>query len=349
MIPLVRSARVSALATSFALAVAGVVAGTVRLLPWLLDPDVPWGVAAPFARGLAALAFETALAVGWPAGWALACFRFVESGEARVLQTLGEPPAVTVRRLAPHGAALAFALATVSAVSGVDANAPGRVATELLLAARESCAGAATPLTYVVPFTGMTWLCAPGREPRLAGSVPPVAAVPWSIGRAGVLTARDARISGDFRAIELDDARVALPGHPPFAIHAAVVTMHGMAPWAHASTLAPILRALLFALSAWSTSSIAAYGVLRRAVRGRAGAIVLGAVGPLTALGLVRTLERSGAPTGAFWIVPPLAAGAAAALAWLFARRRWLGKLARATWAPCIELARRMGRCYHNG
>ena len=37
-------------------------------------------MAAPFARGLAAVALEAALLVGWPVGWALACFRFVESG-----------------------------------------------------------------------------------------------------------------------------------------------------------------------------------------------------------------------------------------------------------------------------
>jgi hypothetical protein len=347
MIPLVRSARASALTTSLAIALVGVVAGTVRLLPWLLDPDVPWGVAAPFARGLAALAFESALAVGWPVGWALACFRFLERGEARVLQTLGEPPSATVLRLAPQGAALALALATVSAVSGADANAPGRVATELLQAARESCAAARTPSAYVVPFTGMTWLCAPGREPRLAGAVPSLS---WAMGNRGVVTAKDARIAGDFRAVELDDARVGFPGNPPVAVHAGFLTMHGMAPWAHASTLVPILRALLLALSAWSTASVAAYGVLRRAVRGRAGAIVLGAVGPLTALGLVRSLERSSAHAGAFLLVPALACIAAAAAAWLLARPvrslLSLGLLELRRWAHlCAELARRMTRC----
>ncbi|HEY5241342.1 MAG TPA: hypothetical protein VIJ22_07750, partial [Polyangiaceae bacterium] len=72
-----RGARNTALVASGAIALVGVVAGAVRLMPWLLDPAVPWRVAAPFARGLAAVAFEAALLVGWPVGWALAACRFV--------------------------------------------------------------------------------------------------------------------------------------------------------------------------------------------------------------------------------------------------------------------------------
>src|SRR5215469_9509650 len=99
-LPLPRLARTTAIVASLAIALAGFVAGAVRVLPWLLDPAVPWPTAAPFARGLAAVAIEAALLVGWPVGWALACFRYVESGEARVLLTLGERPSGTVLRLA---------------------------------------------------------------------------------------------------------------------------------------------------------------------------------------------------------------------------------------------------------
>ena len=312
-VPLVRSARALALAASSVIALVGVVAGAVRLLPWLLEPQVPWRVAVPFARGLAALAFESALAVGWPIGWALACFRAVENGEARVLQALGEPPARTIRRLAPQGAAFAIALSTVAVVCASDANAPGRVVTELVVGARAACAAVRTPTTYIVPFTGMTWLCPPDREPRLVGTVP---------GKKGgvVATARGARISGDFRAIELDDARVHLPGDPPVALHAGTITMHGMAPWAHASTLPPPLRAFLLALSAWSAASVAAWGVLRGAVRARVGAIALGMVGPLAALGLLRTLERADASFSAFLLVPFVACGCAVACGGLLSR-----------------------------
>jgi hypothetical protein len=304
---------------SLAIALAGFVAGAVRVLPWLLDPAVPWPTAAPFARGLAAVALEAALLVGWPVGWALACFRYVESGEARVLLTLGERPAGTVLRLAPQGAVFALLLAAVSLVYGSDARAPGRVATELLADARVSCAqrtqpatagaAATAPATYAVPFTDFTWLCAPpakdgtpGSEPRLVGSAP-------ALGGA-VVTATGARIAGDFRAIELDDARVLFPGKPPTLIHVASLSLHGMAPWARASTLPAALRAVLLALTAWACASLAAWAVLRHAAINRLVALALGAAGPLVALGLVRLLERADAHAWLFALIPVAAAGA---------------------------------------
>jgi len=324
VLSLPRSARSTAVVASAAIALVGLVAGAVRLLPWLLDPAVPWRVAAPFARGLAAVALEAALLVGWPVGWALASFRFVESGEARVLLTLGERPSVTVRRLVPQGAVLALALAAVALVYGSDANAPGRVATELVAQARTSCERAAAPETYAVPFTDMTWLCAPGRAPRLVG------AAPGGMGGA-LLTARDARIAGDFRALELDDAHVLLATKPPVSMHVATLAMHGMAPWARASTLPAALRALLLALTAWAAASVGCYAVLRRAVRARLGAMLVGAAGPLAALGLLRLLERADAPPLAFAALPLAGAAGGAALAGLLSRLRHKGGAA-STW-----------------
>jgi hypothetical protein len=295
---LVRASRNAALAASLTLMLVGLVAGAVRVLPWLLDPAVPWRVAAPFARGLVAIALEAALLVGWPVGWALACFRLVESGEIRVLQTLGEAPPVTVARLVPQGAVLALALASVALVYGSDANAPGRVATELVASARTSCEAAHEPVTYAVPFTDMTWLCAPHREPRLVGAPPGMSSL--------VLTARGGRIAGDFRAVELEDARVLIPGTTPIAAHAGTLSMHGMAPWAHASTLPAPLRALVLALAGWLAASVAAYVVLLKAARTRVGVLVVGAAGPLVALGLMRILEEAGSRPWAFALVPVL-------------------------------------------
>jgi hypothetical protein len=321
VLPLPRLARTSALLASLAIALVGVVAGAVRLLPWLLDPSVPWRVAAPFARGLGSVAVEAALLVGWPVGWALACCRFVESGEARVLLTLGESPASTVRRLAPQGAVLAIALGAVALVYGSDASAPGRVATELVEQARAACAQVKVPTTYAIPFTDMTWLCAADREPRLVGSAPG--------GLAGaVLTARDARIAGDFRALDLDGAQVLLEPRLPGAgasvnVRVELLSLHGMAPWASASSLPAWLRALLLALTAWSVSSLAAYCVLRRATRSRLGAVAVGAVGPLAALGLIRLLERADARPSSFVLVPAAAALACVALTALLSRLRW--------------------------
>jgi len=305
-----RAARTSALVASGAIALVGVVAGAVRLMPWLLDPAVPWRVAAPFARGLAAVAFEAALLVGWPVGWALAACRFVERGEARVLLTLGERPARTTWRLAPQGLALAAALAAVALVYGSDATSPGRVATELIGQARASCVRATSPTTYAIPFTDLTWLCAPDRSPRLVGRAP--GAMPGA-----VLTASGARVAGDFRGLELDDARLLLAGAPSVAVRAATLSIHGMSPWAQASTLPPAWRALLLALTAWSAALLAAYLVLRGEVRSRAAAIVLGAAGPMAALGLLRLLERADAKPAVFVLLvlsPAVASVAVAAL-----------------------------------
>jgi len=328
-----RAAGASALSASASIALAGIVAGAVRLLPWLLDPSVPWRVAEPFARELAAVALETSLLVGWPIGWSLACYRLVESGEARVLQSLGERPVATVGRLTLQGVALGVGLATMALVYGSDANAPGRVATELVAQARASCEGARAPRTFDIPFTDLTWLCAPGRRPRLVGAGPGALS-------AAVITASDARIAGDFRALELDDARVTLelpaPGVSSGSAQSLRLTttslrLHGMAPWAHASTLPFVLRALLLSITAWSVASFGAWAVLLRAAHSRLGAIAVSAVGPLVALGLLRLLERADARPVAFAVVPVAACATCAAAAVLLSRLRHTGRAA-STW-----------------
>jgi hypothetical protein len=285
---------------STAIAFAGLVAGAVRILPWLLDPAVPWRVAGPFARGLFAVASESALLVGWPVGWSLACFRWVETGEARMLQTLGERPLSTAGRLVPQGAALASALAAIAVLYGQDASAPGRVATELVAQGRVACAGARSVATYAIPFTDLTWLCAPPeahREPRLVGAAPGALA-------AVVLSARDARIAGDFRSLELDDAHVLFPGDHGVELNVGALRMHGMAPWAQASTVPPPVRALVLGLTAWAAAFVAAHSSLRGAARSRAGAFAFGAIGPLVALGLIRLFERGSARLASYAVVP---------------------------------------------
>jgi hypothetical protein len=299
------AARNAALVATAILALVGLLAGAVRVLPWLLDPAVPWRVAQPFARGLVAVSLEAALLVGWPIGWAIACFRFVERGEARVLQTLGQAPLETVARLMPGGAPLALALAGVALVYGSDASAPGRVVTDLIAQARASCLVATAPVTYSIPFTDLTWLCAPDRPPRVVGSGPGQMATV-------TLSARAARVAGDFRALELDDARVLFPSSPPVLVRVGSLSMHGMVPWARASTLSAPARALVLGLTAWLSASVAAYVILKRAAAARAHALVLGAAGPVAALGLLRLLETSDARPIVFALVP--VAGAAAAL-----------------------------------
>ena len=99
----------------------------MRVLPWLLDPRVPWRVAVPFGRAVASVAVEAAVLVGWPIGWALATFALCERGEARVLATLGERPARTAARLAPMALLFGTIVAGASLAGGRDASEPGRV------------------------------------------------------------------------------------------------------------------------------------------------------------------------------------------------------------------------------
>jgi hypothetical protein len=139
-----------------------------------------------------------------------------------------------------------------------------------------------------------------------------VGSVPGGLSGA-LVTARDARVAGDFRVIDLDDARVLLPGartEPPggaISLHVAALSLHGMAPWARASTLPAALRAPLMALAAWISASVAALAVLRGAARTRATrlwVLVLGAAGPLGTLAFLRLLERAGAPAPVFLLLP---------------------------------------------
>lgn len=325
--PLAIPALQAAVVASGVLALAALAAGTVRLLPWLFDPAVPWRVAAPFARGLASIALEAALLVGWPVGWALASVELVESGEARALQALGQRPARTIAGLAPQALLFVSALAVVAVVWGRDANEPGRVATELIAQSRVSCSKADAPITYAIPFTELTWVCAPSTPPRLVGNAP--------AGLTGTLfTATDARIAGDFRAIDLNDVRLSLPTSPPTGIRVDEVTLRGLAPWSRASTLPPAVRALVSASSAAVAAVLAAIAALSGMMHGRIGALVVGASGPLAALGTLRALERLDARSFEY-AATPLAAGAAVLLvAFLWWRLPQVGRAATSRKRP---------------
>jgi hypothetical protein len=293
--------RAAASVTGLVLVAAGL-AAAVRLLPWLLDARVPLHVALPFARGLAAIALEASLLLGWPIGWALAAHRLVERGEALALQSLGEAPTRTVRRLALQGAAFAALVGAASLVGGRDANEPGRVVTELLEEGRAACAAPRVPSSFAVPFSGTTWLCRPDAPPRLVGRAP--GALP------GVFfSARAARVAGDLRQIELDDARLALGAGEPGRtgmVHVGTLALRGLPPWAQASSLPPTLRSVLLAASGVLAAALAALAALLRrpAPRGRVHAILVGAAGPLAALALLRLLERTEVGAAVYLTVP---------------------------------------------
>ncbi len=196
----------------------------VRVLPWLLDPRVPWRMALPFGRAVASVALEAAVLVGWPVGWALAAFVLVERGEARVLAMLGERPLRTTARLVPMALVFSALLAGASLAGGRDASEPGRVLADLLRAGRASCGAASgvsssdearganatgpanptnaiatgVPRAVDVPLLGAAWLCRSAGDARLVGHPPR--------GEAALYSARAVDVSPDARRVELDDA-----------------------------------------------------------------------------------------------------------------------------------------------
>jgi len=314
-----RMLRATLVATGLIAAVA-LAGATVRLLPWLVDPQVPWRAAAPFARTLVASALEVALLVGWPVGWALGHASLVESGEARVLQTLGERPARTLARLVPQAAVLAFALGLASFVAGEGASAPGMLTTELLEEARASCEAAEAPTSYAVPLTGFTWLCAPGSAPRLVGVFHPRRGEMLAQGSSPsapdpsdvFVSATRARVAGDFQSVELTGVHLERgTGTPPFAeLEVESLHVRGFVPFGRAARLAPMWRALVFGASAALSAWTAAAAVLRLALRGRFAPLLIAAAGPLAVLVTSRAFERSAADPRLYAAVPVVALAA---------------------------------------
>ena len=302
--PLHRPASRTAAAFCVGLSVAAVVAGSVRVLPWLLEPSVPLRVAVPFARGLTELAIEAAVLVGWPVGFALAAHRFAERGDARVLSLLGEPPVRSALRLWPAALPFAALLAVVSFFGGRDAGAPGRVAQDLVTQGRVACEAATERSTRTVPFVGATWLCASGQRPLLYGHAP------GGLGST-VYTASNVSIAGDMRRVDLDDAHL-LFGDIQLSVK--TLTLRGLSPWAQSSSLPPLLRAALLVLAALASAFAATEAALRRTARGPMGALWLGAAGPLGALFALRGLDRLDAHPPSYLLVP-LAALVATVLA----------------------------------
>jgi hypothetical protein len=71
------------------------------------------------------------------------------------------------------------------------------------------------------------------------------------------------------------------------------LVLRGLAPWARASSLPPVLRGIVVTISAFGGAWAAAMAILRARRRrvGRVAAAAMGAAGPLTALALLRALE----------------------------------------------------------
>lgn len=277
----------------FAIAVIGV---AIRVLPWWLDPSIPKEVLTPFIRSLLVLAAEVALMMGIPIGTALAMHRAVERGEARVLLLLGLSPARVLAHVVVVPLAFALVLAGASYSGGRDAQAPGKVLSNLIAKGEATCREVDSPRALAVPLVDATWLCQPAATPRLLLRAP--------VGGL-VVTARSLQLAGDLRSGDLDDVHLTPPGA---FVHVGSLRLRGMNPWTRASVVPPIARATLLFAAAIGSAMAGARSLLNGGLRrgaGRVGALSVGASGPLAALLLLRAVERV-LPDGSFGVVAGL-------------------------------------------
>lgn len=334
-----RAATATGLTGAGVLAVA-LLAGLVRVLPWIVAPTIPLRVVLPFARALFAASLETTLLCAPPLGWALAAAWLVERGEARALFAIGQSPAMIVRSSVPI--ALAFtALAGVATLAwGTEAAAPGRLARALVDEARRSCEGQTAPRAADVPFVGLTWLCFPpssapgasaqGSRPRLTGALP---------GGAGAFTAADVTVSDDLRSLQFHEMQLLFGGGGDIRVRAGDARITGLSPWGRASNLPPALRAMVLSFTGTILALLASWTVLVGSVSRRLASFLVGGSGPVAAILVLSHLERARHGVAAYIAVPlvglcGLVLAALAVRAGRLHRVAWGGRPRRAAAKP---------------
>jgi hypothetical protein len=279
------------------------VAGIVRILPWIVAPDVPVGLAIPFARGLLAVGLETALLCAPPIGWALAASGLVDRGETRALFAIGASPSGIVRTTL--GPVLIFAcLAAVAALSwGTEAAAPGRLGREMIDRARGSCAGVSDARAVQIPFLRASWLCFPGAPPRIVGPLPGAA--------IGMFSAAGLSVSDDLHRVTAVDMRVLLGQAGTIRLSADRATLRNVAPFGRASTLRPARRSALLSVTGALLALLSAWAVVRSGRASLLFALSIGAAGPVAALCTLTFLEQRSAVALAYLAIPAVAVGTA--------------------------------------
>lgn len=276
-------------------------AGLARVLPILLDPEVPRRAARPFLVGLLALSVEVGALVGVPLGFVEAAVRSVERGEARARMALGEAPWVRLWRAWPAFVLLAIGAAFGSLAWGRDARAPGSVARALVEEARRDCLGATTPRVVDVPLVRASWLCRPARAPVLLGE-----------GTGGSLDflASSFDVADDLSSVKLTDADVLLATSTPTRLRIHEVNVRHLMPFSAPSSVPPALRATVIVLSMLVSAWIATLSALRREGGHRAIAWAIAIAGPAATLAVLRACERAELSDARLLVVPLAALGA---------------------------------------
>ena len=270
--------------------IAGLGAACVRLLPWLLSPDVPREVALEFARALVGVAGEVACVFGLPLGAALASALFHERGEARTLFALGVSPLQVVA--GSWRAALLLVVLGGSVTWGIGARSqsPGVFANQLLEAGKSSCSRARGPSSATLPLLDVSWLCVPGQPPLLAGSVPGAERRVW-------FTAAAATVRSDMTQVKLHGAELAFRSDQGQRIarlrvnEARVVGLRWPGAGVRSGHRVRVLAALLGGVSAALTAMTL---TLRFALGGRLFATALAVLGSAAALAGLQAVDGNG-------------------------------------------------------
>ncbi|MDI1445107.1 hypothetical protein [Polyangium sp. 6x1] len=292
---------VAGLVTSVSLA-----AGLVRSMPLLLAPSVPARLGLPFARAALAVSLEVALVLAPPLGAALAAARLVDRGEARAVFALGASPRSLVASALPVWL-LVFVLSALASLAwGLEAEAPGRLASRLLADGRAACVDRASrepgaPHAATVPIAEATWICLPGEPPRLVMS-------PSLLG-GSALAARSIELSADTASLVADDLVLALPANEtsgPMTVRVARASVRGLLPLGRPSNLRAPVRAALLGVTAAASALLASLAVLASSIGGRALALFIGLAGPALALLVLSALEREKSSLLLYGLVPAL-------------------------------------------
>ncbi len=301
-------------------------AGLARVLPMLLDPEVPARAARPFLLGLSSLSLEVGALVGWSLGWTEVAVRSHERGEARARMALGEPPFVRIARAWPAIVVLVALTAASSLAWGRDARAPGRVARALIEEGRRACEAATEPRVIDVPLVRASWLCRPGRAPILVGQ---------GAGSASALDFAASTLSpaDDLASVAARDVQVLLPTSTPTTLHLDEVRIVGLVPFTAPSSVPPWLRATAVALAALASAARATAFALRETTA-RAAAWGVAISGPAAALAVLRACERAAISDLRLMVVPLAAAATTIATRWLVASVSSLVRRRRPRYAP---------------
>lgn len=248
--------------------VVAVAGAWVRLLPWLVAPDVPLSVSFAFFRAIAPASFEVALFLALPLGCALEIVRWVHDGTVTTLRTLGLGPVRQLANLTVATVVVGLSCLLVATQSARLASSPGDVSNRLVEAARADACRHGPSVR--VPLLEVAWLC-PGGSPRLAGRYPSAgpAAMAW--------TASGASFSAALDRIQLHEVRWV--SRPALTIHARTVVVTGTVPWMAPGAIAPWLRGVAAALSCCLIALATAWGLLRWPTPSRPRAVLVAVCG----------------------------------------------------------------------